>query len=364
MPESFSLLVLRGDGIGPEVVDCTLRVIEQISRSTMKIDMQEAALHGAAWDSCGEFCPQSTLDAAHEADAILVGAVGGPTWDHIRVPGGPEMQDGLMRLRYELGTYIGLRPARSWDCLIPQSPYRPDLVKNVDLVVLREMTGGAFFTRCRGIERSGDKPRRAYDLCEYDEIEIARIADAGFQLAQRRRRKLVSLDKSNVTEVGVLWREVVDEVAMLYPDVNYRHLLADNASFQLACNPGCFDVILADNLFGDLISDQAGAVVGSLAMLPSASLVAMPREGERTKGLYEPVHGSAPDIAGTGMANPLGTILSAAMLFRYSYARPDLAEEIELAVSRTLAGGARTRDLGGRMTSLEMTNAVLANMVA
>lgn len=363
MPERFTLLALPGDGIGPEVTQAALRVVDAAaSRAGLAIDIEEDLLHGAAWEAYGTFCREETLAAAREADAVLVGAVGGPAWDGIRVPGGPEMQDGLMRLRRTLDAFCGLRPARALAPLAPLLPYRPGLADGADILVLREMCGGAFFAPRRGIERPPIGPRRAFDHGGYDEAEIARIAHAGFRLARRRRRRLTSVDKSNVMETCALWREVVSEVAAEYADVECTHLLADNACYRLACEPAGFDVILADNLFGDLLSDQAGAVAGSLGMLPSACLTALPEPGERARGIYEPVHGTAPDIAGRGIANPLGAILSAAMMFEYSFARPDLARRIEKAAVAALDSGVRTPDLGGEETGATMADAVLAGL--
>lgn len=361
MAESFTLLALPGDGIGPEVTQAALSVVEAVAADAgIAIAIEHDLLHGAAWDAYGTFCRDRTLAAALAADAVLVGAVGGPAWDGIRVPGGPEMQDGLMRLRHALDSWCGLRPARALAPLEPLLPYRAGLASGADILVLREMCGGAFFAPRRGILRPPGGPRRAFDHGGYDENQIARIAHAGFRLARRRRRRLTSVDKSNVMETYVLWREVVSEVAGEYPDVAFASLLADNASYRLACDPAGFDVILADNLFGDLLSDQAAAVAGSLGMLPSACLGALPEAGERAKGIYEPVHGTAPDIAGKGIANPLGAILSAAMMFEYSFARPDLARRIEAAVTAALDSGARTPDLGGGDGSVAMTDAVLA----
>ena len=357
MADEVSILALGGDGIGPEVVAAGLAVLEATG---LRLRVSEDLLHGAAWDRWGTFCRDETLAAARAADAVLVGAVGGPKWDGIAVPGGPEMQDGLMRLRHGLDTYVGLRPAKAVDCLIPLTPYRPELVRGADLMVLREMCGGAFFGGPRGAETLADGTRRAYDTAAYSEAEIARAAHAGFRLARRRRGRLASVDKANVMVSYALWREVVTGVAREYPDVAFEQLYADNAAYQLARDPRRFDVILADNLFGDILSDQAGAIAGSLGMLPSACLTAMPESGGRVRGIYEPVHGTAPDIAGQGIANPVGTILSVAMLCEYSLARPDLARRIESAVTAALEAGQRTPDIGGTATTATVTGAVIA----
>lgn len=363
MSESFRVLALGGDGIGPEVVSNGLRMIDVIaSRENLAISIEEDLLHGAAWDAHGTFCRDETITAAKAADAVLVGAVGGPKWDVVSVPGGPEMQDGLMRLRHELDTFAGLRPAKAHACLEGLTPFRAGLLDGADVMVLREMCGGAFFTQTRGIDTTSDGKRRGYDLSEYTSDEIERIAHAGFRLARRRRGNLVSTDKANVMEVYVLWREVVSEVAKEYPDVTFTNLYADNASYQLTRNPCAFDVILGDNLFGDILSDQAGAIAGSLGMLPSACLTSLPLADERATGIYEPVHGTAPDIAGQGLANPVGMLLSIAMMFEYSFARADICERIDSAVTRALEAGFRTPDIGGSSTTDETTDAVIAEL--
>ena len=359
----MKILALGGDGIGPEVLASGLHLVEAAATCEgIKVEVAEDLLHGAAWEVHGTFCRDETLAAARAADAVLVGAVGGPQWDAITVSGGPEMQDGLMRLRKELDTFAGLRPAKAIQCLEPLTPFRPGLVRGADVLVLREMCGGAFFARPRGLEKLAGGRRRGFDTTAYDSDEIARIAHVSFRLARRRRRKLVSCDKANVMISGVLWREVVDEVARDYPDVSLTHFYADNAVYQLARDPAAFDVIVADNLFGDILSDQAGAIAGSLGMLPSACLPGLPEPRERMPGIYEPVHGSAPDIAGKGIANPTGMLLSVAMMFDYSAGRPDLARRIELAVDRALSAGHRTPDLGGTATTESMTDAVISEL--
>ena len=364
MPETFDLLALGGDGIGPEVTGCALKVVEKACDGDIRVDITEDLLHGACYDETGTFLKETTLDHARRADAILVGATGGPRWDHIRPADEAAMSDGLMQLRMKLDTYAGLRPARAIDCLEPLTPYRPGLTGGADVLVLREMTGGNFFSAERGVDRPSQAPRRGYDLGVYDEHQIARFAHVGFRLAGKRRRHLVSADKSNVMEMHVLWREVVSEVALDYPGITLEHLYADNASYQLARNPGRFDVIMADNLFGDMLSDQAGVIVASLGMLPSACLTGFPDDTTRIRGIFEPVHGSAPDIAGKGMANPVGAILSVGMMFEYAFGRADIARNIEGAVAAALEKGARTRDLAGRLSSAAMTDAILAELDA
>jgi 3-isopropylmalate dehydrogenase len=356
----FKVLALGGDGIGPEVVASGLVLLEAVCASEgIGLCVEEDLLHGAAWERYGTFCREETVAAARAADAVLVGAVGGPKWDDIRIPGGPEMQDGLMRLRKELDTYAGLRPARAWPDLTHLTPYRPDVLAGADVMVLREMSGGAFFTDQRGIEQR-DGRRVGFDLSLYGEDEIARVLHAGFALARRRRGRLCSAEKSNVMETYRLWRIVAGEIAAEYPDVAFEHMLADNCAYQLMRRPADFDVIVADNLFGDILSDITGAIAGSLGMLPSACLHGLGGQGDYPAAIYEPVHGTAPDIAGQGIANPIGTLLSVAMMFEYSLGRPDLNRRIEAAVAATLAAGHRTPDIGGTATTAQVTDAVIA----
>jgi len=268
----------------------------------------------------------------------------------------------LMRLRKELDTYVGLRPAKAVECLLGQVPYRPEIVRGSDILVLREMCGGAFFREPRGITRRADGSRLGLDTAAYDSDELSRIAHAAFKLAGHRRGNLASADKANVMESGVLWREVFTGIAQEYPDVELTHYYADNLVYQLARNPRAFDVIVGDNLFGDILSDQAGAIAGSLGMLPSGCLPDMPEQGARITGIYEPVHGSAPDIAGQGIANPIGMILSVAMMLNYSFARPDLADRVERSVEVALKKGIRTPDLGGTDGTKTVTEAILAEL--
>jgi len=355
----FKLLALAGDGIGPEILASALELTNAVaSRAGLRVHIGEDLLHGAAWDAYGTFCRDETVAAAKAADAVLVGAVGGPKWDAIRVPGGPEMQDGLMRLRKELDTYAGLRPARSWPALEHLTPYRDGLARGADVLVVRELTGGAFFAPPRGQTLQAGR-RYAFDTAGYDEDEIARIAHVGFRLARTRRRELVSADKANVMESCKLWRAVVTEIGREYPDVKLTHMYADNAVYQLARRPADFDVILGDNLFGDILSDQAGALAGSLGMLPSACLPGLPEAGVPIAGLYEPVHGSAPDIAGRGIANPMGTLLSVGLMFEYSFGLPLERQRIDAAISAALMSGVRTQDIGGSSSTSAATMAVI-----
>ena len=375
--DEFTVLALGGDGIGPEVVGAGVEVLLAVAKSEgLRIEVEEDLLHGAAWERYGTFCRDETVVRAREVDAVLVGAVGDPRFDDYLADAGspvaeraeagavardPADKDGLMRLRRNLDVFAGLRPARTFDALVGRTPFRSEVVRGADLMMVRELCGGAYFGLPRGIERLPGEGRRAFDATVYTEAEIERIARVGFGLARRRRRRLLSVDKANVMESGMLWREVVSDVgAREYSDIALTHFYADNAAYQLARAPRDFDVVLADNLLGDLLSDQAGAIAGSLGMLPSASLAGLPPEGEPAKpGLYEPVHGSAPDIAGQGIANPHGTILSVAMMFEYGFALPALARRIEHAVERTLATGPRTPDLGGEAGSAAVTHAVV-----
>ena len=359
---ALRVLALGGDGIGPEVLHASLKVLDVAANSIgLKFDLSEDLLHGAAWEKYGSFVHSETLAKAHESDALLVGAVGAPKWDHIVIEGGPEEQDGLMKLRYELDVFACIRKARAWDALLDKTPFRANVVKGADLVVMRELCGGAMFTQTRGTEIRTDGTRRAFDLNEYSSDEIARFARVGFEVARRRRSKVVSVDKSNVFIAGKLWREVVDEIGKSeFPDVELTHWFTDNASYQLCCQPNTFDVFLADNLFGDLLSDQSAAIAGSLGMLPSASLSQLPQSGRvETPAIYEPVHGSAPDIAGQGIANPIGMILSMAMMLEYSAGEVDCARKIEASVDSALNNGCLPCDLGGSARTTEITDAII-----
>ena len=375
--DRFTVLALGGDGIGPEVVNAGLEVLQAAADAAgLRIEVEQDLLHGAAWERYGTFCRDETVARARVVDAVLVGAVGDPRYDEylagdafriedagtdVPASRNPVDKDGLMRLRRELDVYAGLRPARVFDALVERTPYRPERVGGADLMMVRELCGGAYFGLPRGIERLPGGGRRAFDATVYTEAEIKRVARTGFELARRRRKRLLSVDKANVMESGMLWREVVSMFgARDYPDVELTHFYADNAAYQLARAPCDFDVVLADNLLGDLLSDQAGALAGSLGMLPSASLAGLPPDGEQAKpGIYEPVHGSAPDIAGRGIANPYGTILSVAMMFEYGFALPAIARRIESAVETSLRTGPRTPDIGGDAGTAEVTNAVI-----
>ena len=335
------LAVLPGDGIGAEVTAEAVRVLGVVGKAAgLGLELEDGLIGGAAIDAHGTPLPERTLATCRDADAILFGAVGGPKWDHLRPEQRPER--GILRIRKELDLYANLRPARLYPMLVDSSPLRRDVVEGADLMVIRELTGGLYFGEPRGLEGQGSE-RRAVNTMAYTAAEIERIADLAFRVARGRRRHLTSVDKSNVLVVSQLWREVVTEVGHRYADVQLDHLLVDNCAMALVADPRRFDTIVTENTFGDILSDEAAIIAGSMGMLPSASLG--PMRGGRRSGLYEPIHGTAPDIAGRGIANPLAAILSAALLLRYSLDRPDDAERVEQAVERTLAGGYRTKDI-------------------
>ena len=338
-----------------------LRLLEEIQPSLeCKIDVQEDLLHGQAWDEYGTFCRDETVITAKASDAVLVGAVGGEKWDNILPDGKPEEKDGLMRLRKELGVFAGLRPTWTSESLHSITSFKADYIKGLDILVLRELCGGTFFSVPRGVTTINNGQQIGVDTTVYKTDEIVRHAKVGFELARQRRKNLVSVDKANVMESGVLWRKVVTDVSKEYPDVCLRHLYADNCAYQLAKKPTQFDVILTDNLFGDLLSDLTGALIGSLAMLPSASLSSLKIDPAiNAPGIYEPVHGTAPDIAGQGTVNPLGMLLSVGMMFEYGFGYPDASGKLRSSVETALSKGVRTRDIGGNASTSEMTDAVI-----
>jgi 3-isopropylmalate dehydrogenase len=352
----MKVCVLPGDGIGPEIVGEAARVLEALRRDGLAIEMEYALLGGCAVDATGEEpYPEATRRLARAADAVLLGAVGGPQYDALVREKRPER--GLLAIRKDLGLFANLRPAVLHPELANASSLKPEVVAGLDILIVRELTGDIYFGEPRGIEtRAGE--RVGYNTMIYAESEIRRIAKVAFEAARRRGRRVCSVDKMNVLECTQLWRDVVTETAQAYPDVELSHMLVDNAAMQLVRNPKQFDVMVTGNMFGDILSDEASMLTGSIGMLPSASL------DERGKGLYEPIHGSAPDIAGKGVANPLATILSAAMMLRYSFGCEQEAARIEAAVKRVLAGGIRTGDIwepGTRKVgTIEMGDAVLA----
>jgi 3-isopropylmalate dehydrogenase len=348
------ITVLPGDGIGPEIVAAARRVLDAVG----DFELTEHVVGGATIDALGTALTDEVLEACRGSDAVLLGAVGGPKWDTTD-PDAPRPEQGLLGLRKGLGLYANLRPVRPSRALIDASPLRRERIEGTDLVVVRELTGGIYFGESG---RDGD---RAHDDCEYSVAEIERIARVAFDAARRRAEggapgRVTSVDKANVLETSRLWRETVERIANDYGDVELDHMLVDNAAMQLVSNPSRFDVLLTENLFGDILSDEAAMLTGSLGMLPSASL------GDGGPGLFEPVHGSAPDIAGTGAANPLATFLSVAMMLRHGLDRPDDATAVESAVDRVLDGGLRTADLAAAgepsVGTLEITDAVLAEL--
>ncbi|TVR83401.1 MAG: 3-isopropylmalate dehydrogenase [Rhodospirillales bacterium] len=344
MPETRTLLLLPGDGIGPEVMAEVRRVIDWLARRrNLEFDLSEGLVGGAAIDAHGTPLADATMVEALAADAVLLGAVGGPKWDDLPFAIKPER--GLLRLRKEMALFANLRPAMVFPALIGASTLRPEVVSGLDILIVRELTGGVYFGEPKGIETLPDGSRRGVNTQVYTTEEIRRVARVAFELAGRRRGHVCSVDKANVMESGVLWREEVqrlhDEV---FPDVTLTHMYADNCAMQLVRHPSQFDVIVTDNLFGDMLSDEAAMLTGSLGMLPSASLGAADASGRR-RALYEPVHGSAPDIAGKGLANPLAMLLSFAMCLRYSFALAAEAELLEAAVASVLDGGLRTADI-------------------
>ena len=330
------IAVFPGDGIGPEIVREALKVLGVIAERTgARFDLQEGLVGGAAYDRFGTPLPEEVMQLALSSDAVLLGAVGGPKWEPLDYSVRPER--GLLGLRSGLGLYANLRPVIVFEDLLDASPLKPDVVRGIDLLIVRELLGDAYFGKPRGV-RIENGQRIGVNTMVYTEEEIRRIAKTAFGIAQTRRKKLLSVDKANVLEVTELWREVVTEVGRDYPDVELHHMYVDNCAMQLIRNPGQFDVIVTTNLFGDILSDEASMLTGSLGMLPSAS------RGTKT-AMYEPSHGSAPDIAGKGVANPLATILSVAMMLRYSFDRTTEADLVEKAVRMVLKEGFRTEDI-------------------
>jgi len=357
-----SLLILPGDGIGPEVMAEVRKLIDWCAAQGLAFDVSEDLVGGAAYDAHGTPLSDATMAKAQEVDAVLLGAVGGPKYDTLDFSVKPER--GLLRLRKEMDLYSNLRPAQCFDALADFSSLKRDVVAGLDLMIVRELTSGIYFGEPRGIFEEGNE-RVGINTQRYTESEIARVARSAFELARRRSNRVCSMEKANVMESGILWREVVTEVHQAdYADVALSHMYADAGAMQLCRQPKQFDVIVTDNLFGDILSDAAAMLTGSLGMLPSASLGA-PMANGRPKALYEPVHGSAPDIAGQSKANPIASILSLAMALRYSFERGDLAGRIEAAVEAVLADGLRTGDLlgpdgGSPVSTGEMGDAIVA----
>ena len=353
MNKKKNILVLPGDGIGPEVCNEAIKVINHLN-DIYKLDIliEESAVGGSAYEEFGNPLPEDTLKAAKEADAILLGAVGGPKWDNIDYELRPER--ALLGLRAELDLFANLRPAILSKYLSDSSSLKSDKVQDLNLLIVRELTGGIYFGEPRGRSKSGDS---AFNTMIYSKTEIARIGRIAFEAAQKRNKNLCSVDKANVLEVSVLWREVISQLSEEYPDVELSHMLVDNAAMQLVRDPKQFDVIVTGNLFGDILSDIAAMLTGSIGMLPSASL------NSENKGMYEPVHGSAPDISGKELANPIAAILSVAMMLKYSFNMNEASSAIENSIQEVLSEGYRTYDLEGseknKLSTSEMGNKII-----
>lgn len=353
----MKIAILAGDGIGPEIIAQAVRVLDALKADGLRIELESGLIGGCAVDATGDPYPEVTHQLVTQADAMLLGAVGGPKYDTL--PRAQRPERGLLAIRKALNLFANFRPAMLYPELAEASSLKPEVVANLDILIVRELTGDIYFGEPRGIEeREGQ--RVGFNTMIYSETEIQRIAHVAFQAAQKRNRKLCSVDKMNVLECTQLWRDVVEEVGQNYPDVTLSHMLVDNAAMQLVRDPKQFDVIVTGNMFGDILSDEASMLTGSIGMLPSASLDC------NNKGLYEPIHGSAPDIAGKNIANPLATILSVAMMMRYTFSQESVAQRIESAVKKVLAQGLRTRDIASQgmqvIGTREMGDAVLSNM--
>jgi len=345
MNQKYTIALLPGDGIGPEVIKEAVKVLRSLEKKLeIELILNEVPVGGAAYEAEGNPLPTNTLNTAQEADAVLLGAVGGPKWEKIDFSLRPER--ALLGLRSNLKLYANLRPAKVFPALVDASSLKRELVENLDILVVRELTGGIYFGEPRGVEKLNDGTRRGFNTLVYTEEEIKRIACVAFDVARKRSKRVVSVDKANVLEVTGLWREVVTEVHKAYDDVVLEHMYVDNCAMQLVREPKQFDVIVTTNMFGDILSDEASMLTGSIGMLPSASV------GGST-AMYEPIHGSAPDIAGKGLANPLATILSVGMMFKYSFGREEVNTKIESAVESVLDQGIRTRDImSNKMTEV------------
>jgi 3-isopropylmalate dehydrogenase len=350
----MKVAVLPGDGIGQEIIAQALRVLDKLG---LALTFEEAPVGGAAFDAAGDPLPASTLAAAKKADAVLFGAVGDPRYDGL--PRAKRPEQAILGLRKELGLFANFRPAQVYPELAAASSLRPEVVAGLDILIVRELTGDIYFGQPKGIRKKGAE-REGFDTMLYSEGEVRRISRVAFEAARKRSKRVCSVDKANVLETSQLWREVVTAEAKNYPDVELTHMYVDNCAMQLVKNPKQFDVIVTGNMFGDILSDEASMLTGSIGMLPSASL------DEKGKGLYEPIHGTAPDIAGKGVANPLATILSAAMMLRYSLAQPAAAERVERAVRQVLSDGFRTADIYTdgmkKVGTREMGDAVVASL--
>ena len=355
--KQYKIGLLRGDGIGPEIVDSAVRVLKAVGEKfDLSFTLTPYLIGGAAIDACGQPLPEETVKGCLASDSVLLGAVGGPKWDTL--PGHLRPEKALLGIRAAMGLFTNLRPAKLYPALKDDCPLRADIVANgFDIMIVRELTGGIYFGE-RGY-REGKYGEEAYDTESYSRMEIERIVRVAFETARKRRKKLTSIDKANVLETSRLWRKIVHEIAAEYTDVEVSDMLVDNAAMQLVKNPSQFDVIVTSNMFGDILSDEASQITGSIGMLPSASL-----SGE-TRGLYEPIHGSAPDIAGQNKANPIATILSAAMMLLYAFNESAAADAIVNAVDKVLNAGYRTADLRGgenALSTVEMTDKIIENL--
>tara|TARA_R110001606_G_scaffold121929_1_gene254637 strand:- start:636 stop:1688 length:1053 start_codon:yes stop_codon:yes gene_type:complete len=345
------IAVLAGDGIGQEIMVEALRVLEAMDLPDLRLE--QADVGGVAYRNHGHPLPPETVALAKSADAVLFGAVGDPSCDHLERHLRPEQ--AVLGLRTEMQTFANLRPAKMFPGMEDASGLKPEIARTIDIVIVRELNGDVYFGE-KGMRKTADGLREGYDIMSYDECEVRRIAHVAFKTAMGRDKRLCSVDKANVLETSQLWRDVVIEVSAEYPEVELSHMYVDNAAMQLVRNPGQFDVVVTGNLFGDILSDQASMCVGSIGLLASASL------GEGTKGLYEPIHGSAPDIAGQGIANPSAMILSAAMMLRHSFGMEAEASRIEAAVAAVLAQGVLGHDLGGKASTREIGDAIVAQL--
>ncbi|PWB53447.1 MAG: 3-isopropylmalate dehydrogenase [Nitrosomonadales bacterium] len=354
----MKIAVLPGDGIGPEIVAQAVKVLNALASDGMKIELEQAHIGGAGYDAAGDPLPEATMKLAQDSEAVLLGAVGGWQYDTLPRPMRPEQ--GLLRIRKGMGVFANLRPALLYPELAGASTLKPEVVSGLDIMIVRELTGDIYFGQPRGVQVNDKGEREGINTMRYSESEIRRIAKVGFEIAMKRSRKMCSVDKANVLETTELWREIVTGMNKDYPEVELSHMYVDNAAMQLIRNPKQFDVMITGNIFGDILSDEASMLTGSIGMLPSASLDAS------NKGLYEPSHGSAPDIAGKDIANPLATILSAAMMLRYTFSNEEGAARIENAVKKVLVQGYRTVDIytdGTKKTSCSaMGDAVVKNL--
>ena len=361
-----TIAILGGDGIGPEVVAESMKVLDAISvKFDHDFNLKNEMIGGCAIDKFGTALPDQTLETCNNSDAIILGAVGGPKWDDPAAKTRPE--DGILAVRKSLGLFANLRPVKVYPALINSSPIKPNFLKGVDMMVLRELTGGLYFGKPKK-RWNTSQGRRGVDTLKYTEKEIERILRVGFELALNRNKKLTSVDKQNVLESSRLWREIAVELSSEYPEVELEHILVDNAAMQLIRNPASFDVIVSENTFGDILTDEASVLSGSMGMLPSASLAELPgKKSKITKlSLYEPIHGSAPDIAGQGIANPIGSILSTAMMLRLSFGLNQEAEAIEKAVDSALSEGYRTADIasdGGTVVNTTKMGDVISGII-